>query len=211
MKRMRCGLLLLLGLFGCDGVFRDPDMIHLGPPQDAPVIDGQTVFTTSKQYRGGLLGGVEGADAICMELASQAGLAGEFKAWLSQLDTSAADRLTHSTKPYILVDGTKVADSWNALLQFDLQHAIDRDEFGATLALDGTDAVWTSTRIDGQAFPWTPGGTPTENPRLDCTSWSSLDGGVGMLGSWTATEAAWTATSSGIPCSESARLYCFEQ
>lgn len=208
MKRLRRGLLPLLGLVACDGVFSDPHAT-----QDAPSIDGQIVFTTSQQYRGGLLGGVEGADAICAEHASEAGLSGEFKAWLSQLGTSAADRLTHSARPYVLVDGTQVAGSWDDLLHFDLLHAIDRDEHGAGLVPDGSfgAVVWTATRIDGQAVPWTPGGTTTENPRRDCTLWSSIDGGVGMLGSWSATGTQWTSTSSGILCTETARLYCFQQ
>jgi hypothetical protein len=181
------------------------------PPQQEPAIDGPIVFTTSERYRGGLLGGVGGADAICAQHASAAGLAGEFEAWLSQVGSSVADRMTHSSKPYVLVDGTQVAGSWDDLLRKDLDHAIDRDEHGAALAHDGSESVWSATRIDGQAMPWTPGGTPTDNPRLDCTLWGSIDDGVGMLGSWSATGAAWTATSSGIPCSESARLYCFQQ
>jgi hypothetical protein len=209
MKRLQCGLLVLLGLAACEGVYFVPNMT----PDAAPPIDGTIVFATSQKYRGGLLGGVDGADAICADHALDAGLAGGFKAWLSQVDNSAADRLTHSTKPYILVNGTKVADSWNALLQFDLLHAIDLDEHGAALSSDSTfgNAVWTATRIDGRAFPWTPGGTPTSNPRLDCTLWGSIDGGVGMLGQWNATDSNWTATSSGILCGETARLYCFQQ
>ena len=212
MKRLLRGLLPLLGLAACEGVFTD---VHVrgAPPQDAPPIAGKIVFTTSTQYRGGLLGGVEGADAICAEHASEAGLPGEFKAWLSQVGSSAADRLTHSTKPYVLVGGAKIADSWNDLLRFDLLHPIDRDEHGADLVPDTVrgDAVWTATRIDGQAYPWEPGGTPTSNPRKDCTLWSALDGGVGMLGSWSSTGTAWTSTSSGMPCGETAPLYCFQQ
>ncbi len=202
------GLLLLLGLAACDGVFIHPD-----PPPDAAPVDGQIVFATSQKYRGGLFGGVEGADAICADDAADAGLTGDFKAWLSQVDNSVADRMVHSTRPYVLVTGTKVADSWTDLLNFDLLHAIDRDEHGATLQADGTfgNAVWSATRIDGRAWPWTPGGDPTSNPRLDCTLWSSIDGGVGLLGSWSATDMAWTSTSSGIGCSETARLYCFQQ
>ena len=206
MKRLHCGVVVILGLAACDGVWSDP---HTQGSQDAAV-DGNIVFTTSKQYRGGLLGGVDGADAICADLASEAGLAGTFKAWLSQVDTSARDRLSHSTKPYVLANGTRVAGSWNELLQFDLEHAIDHDEYGATFS-DGGLAVWTATRIDGESVPWTPGGTPTTNPRLDCTLWGSIDGGVGLIGSWRDTNTWWTATSSGIGCTESARLYCFQQ
>ena len=209
MKRVHCALLFAVGLAACDGVFTNP---HNAAP-DATPIDGKRVFTTSQAYRGGLLGGVDGADAICADHASQVGLTGTFKAWLSQVGTNAADRFAHATKPYVLVGDIVVAGSWDQLLQFDLLHAIDRDEHGAAVVAETSngDAVWTATRIDGLAVPWEPGGTTTTNPRLDCTLWASIDGGVGMLGFWTAKDSAWTSTSTGISCTESAHLYCFEQ
>ena len=41
-----------------------------------------TVFVSSQNYTGAL-GGISGADAICQNCASAAGLTGTFKAWLS--------------------------------------------------------------------------------------------------------------------------------
>ncbi len=210
MKQRHGGLLLILALAACDGVFFDP---HTTPDALSP-IDGKIVFTSSKRYRGGLLDGVQGADSICANLASTAGLTGDFKAWISQLGWSAADRLGHSPKPYILVDRTTtVANSWVDLVGSDLLHAIDHDEYGVALVPDSPNAVsvWTATQTDGSESPWTPGGTPTENPRRDCTLWSSFDTAVGMLGIWTETDRSWTASSSGILCTETAHLYCFQQ
>lgn len=211
---MKRHLLIILGLTACDGVFSNPRKITPDATPDATLVDGSLVFTTSKKYRGGQLGGVEGADAICAGHASEAGLPGQFKAWISQNDNAAGTRLSHSTKPYVLVNRIDViADSYDDMLRFDLKHAIDHDEYGVALEPDGvfTHAVWTDTRIDAQPWPWTPGGTTTENPRLDCTLWNSLDGGVGLMGSWGSTDMTWTMTSSGASCTETARLYCFQQ
>jgi hypothetical protein len=205
MKRV-AGLIAILSLGACDAYFATE---QVNP--DAAPIEGPIVFTTSKQYRGAFLSGVEGADALCAEHASAAGLSGEFKAWLSQLGTSAADRLTHSTRAYFLVDGTRVAASWDDLIRTDLLHAIDLDEHGVRLTPELGADVWTATMVDGREVPWEPGGTPTQNPRLDCALWSTLDEGVGLLGLWNATNYFWTATSSGKFCGESARLYCFQQ
>jgi hypothetical protein len=209
MKRM----LVLVGLAACDGVFSLPNAQPTGPLPDArPTVTGQLVFATSQRYRGCLLGGVEGADAMCAQHAASAGLPGEFKAWLSQVGSSAADRLTHSTTPYVLVDGTKVADSWEDLVRFDLLHAIDQDEHGSPLHfLDPVEAaVWTYTALDGMAYPWTPGGTMTDNPRWDCAAWSSIDS-WGEVGFWNETGTFWTASNSAHLCSETKRLYCFQQ
>ncbi len=222
MRSNRCAR-VVLALTGCDGVFANPHMVPDAPSPDAPPdaspdappIDGKIVFTTSKQYAGGSLGGLEGADAICANLASQAGLTGEFKAWLSQIGTSATDRLTHSTKPYILVNlTTKVADSWDDLLNVGALHAIDLDEHGVALvAADGdySARVWTATQINGREIPWTPGGDPMNNPRPDCTLWSTFDVAVGSVGYWSSTGAAWTEASQGFGCAVTARLYCFQQ
>ncbi len=213
MKQLHGGLLSILALTACDGVFVDPAKTPDASSPDAPPIDGTIVFTTSEQYQGIQLGGVEGADAICASAASRAGLAGDFKAWISQLGNSATDRLTHSTKPYILVNRTtKVADSWVDLLNFDLLHAIDLDENGAALVPQGisiTAPVWTATGIDGRATSWMPA---PNFPRPDCAHWTdSFELAAGYLGIWTDTGTAWTAASAAFACDETAHLYCFQQ
>jgi hypothetical protein len=202
-------LVSVFGLAACS--------LYIGPPTPDPVVvraDGMLVFATSKVYQGGGLGGLEGADAICNQHAADAGLGGDFKAWLSEVGTSAASRLSHATRPYLLVDGTRIADNWDDLIHADLENPVDLDEHGDRLApatdiFDGL-GVWTNTRFDGEVTPWTPGGTPTTNPRLDCMGWSSFDA-IGLLGIWNRAGAAWTASSSGIGCTEKAHLYCFEQ
>jgi cysteine-rich repeat protein len=67
------------------------------------------VFVTSEIYTGNL-GGLAGADAKCQSLADAAGLPGNYMAWLSTGASSPSTRFTQSPNPYVLVNGTKVAD-----------------------------------------------------------------------------------------------------
>jgi hypothetical protein len=69
------------------------------------------VFATSQGFTGNL-GGLAGADAICQAEANAAGLPGTYKAFLSDNNTSAADRLNQSSLPYELVNGTPIAADW---------------------------------------------------------------------------------------------------
>lgn len=71
----------------------------------------RVVFVTDALYSGDQLGGLTGADAICRGAAQKAGLANPltFKAWLSDRDTDAAERLFHGKGRYVRVDGQLVA------------------------------------------------------------------------------------------------------
>lgn len=204
---MKLALVLALGLAACTGVFRDPSGHHRDPPRD-----GKLVFVTSALVQGGYLHGLDGADATCQQLAVAARLPGVYKAWLSSVGHGVVDRFSHADAPYVLVDGTPIADDWADLVHADLDHAIDLDERGdvAEPSPDYYDAVWSFTSFDATAMRWEPGGTPTTNPRTDCEAWTEL-GGFGMLGGFQYTDAVWTAGGAGILCTSKARLYCFQQ
>lgn len=62
------------------------------------------------------LGGIAGADALCAAQAMAGGLDGEFKAWLSTVSSPVSDRVTHASGPYVLVNGTRIADDWDDLV-----------------------------------------------------------------------------------------------
>lgn len=112
------------------------------------------VFTTApnEYYIGTTTGkfqGLAGADAICQNRANTANLGGTWRAWLSSSTVSAAQRLTHSTGPYQLIDGTPIANDWTELTSGTLQNKISENE----LAQTWTSAVtWTSTNPDGTAI-----------------------------------------------------------
>jgi hypothetical protein len=161
-----------------------------GPAPAAPL----RVFVSKANYPTTAFGSAAGADALCQ--ASAGALGGTWLAWLSDSGTSPAARFTRNAAPYLLVDGTQVADNWGDLTDGSLDHAIDLDQDGlAALA----PVVWTGTRVDGTADP------------LTCTDWTStsfLD--AGMAGLTGFADNNWT-NNLGAPCAFAAHLYCFEQ
>ncbi len=154
------------------------------------------VFVTSGTYDGNL-GGIAGGDATCNTLAGAAGLPGTYQAWLSDAGSNPAAAFTQSSFPYVLVDGTKIADDWAALIVLPLDAPINIDENGPpAVALSG---VWTGTNSNGTA-----NGT-------DCLGWISNAGGNnGRTGRTDSTIVNWTDSNS-LACNNSRRLYCFEQ
>lgn len=155
------------------------------------------VFVSSTVHNGNL-GGLLGADGICKQLASSAGLVGTFRAWLSTGNMSAADRIGPVfTGFYELTDGTKVAVGLEGLTINPLENAINKNEKGVLVA-EAT--AWTNTNSDG---------TPSEE---DCNSW--LWSGIFLhgttIGSIVATNSNWTKQTTNQTCSSDRHLYCFE-
>ena len=156
-------------------------------------------FVTSTEHTAPNLGGLAGADGICQNLARAAGHPGRFLAWLSDSTASPSTRFTHATSPYVLADGTNVADSWADLTSGTLNHAINRSE--SNTVIPGS-FVWTHTLPDGTA-----GGS---FPNSTCVNWTAApSNSFGNSGSLKAT-AAWTSGSASN-CSLPIRLYCFQQ
>lgn len=141
-------------------------------------------------------GGIAGADALCVSQAAAAGLQGEFRAWLSTSSSAVADRLTRSTVPYVLVDGTRVADDWNDLVDGAIMAPIDLDANG----LPRTGDVWTGTLATGASYP-----------NDDCTGFTSASPAqIGLCGASASATSTWTENITPN-CSTVLRLYCIEQ
>ncbi|MFO7562977.1 MAG: hypothetical protein R6X02_10075 [Enhygromyxa sp.] len=160
------------------------------------------VFLTSQPQKGAM-GGLEGADGWCKELANSAGLEGDFKAWLSTAQLGPASRMAHFSGPYRLLDGTLVANGWADLTDGSLAHPIDLDETGAPVSsayvCQGHE-VWTNTKADG---------TPRSN--LDCNAWQETTG-TSNTGRYTEIDASWTAsTCVSVDCAASLPIYCVQQ
>jgi hypothetical protein len=168
---------------------------------------GNVVFVTSQTF-GSNLGGLAGADAKCAAAAIQGGLPGTFKAWLSDGTATADSRMNHSTKRYVLPDGTVVAEDYASLLGATLRHAINLTEklgpppdttgFNCNMPAPG---VWTATAPDGTLASDT------------CSNWGPNDGGdTTAFGDPSATDTTWTdLCSAGGGCSATASLYCIQQ
>lgn len=160
-----------------------------------PGVSGQLVFVTSARQNADF-GGVDGADELCASEASAAGLDGEFRAWLSTLSSPVADRLEQSTDPYVLVDGTRIADDWTDLTDGTIQAAIDLDAGGRVRSGD----VWTGTLPDGQPFE-----------SGDCEGFRSGSSEViSLCGTTQSAASSWTANQTPS-CNTELRLFCIEQ
>ncbi len=155
------------------------------------------VFVTSTQY-GGVLGGLAGADALCQTRASQAGLPGTYKAWLSDGTASPSTRFVRSRGPYRLLDGTTIARGWADLTDGSLAAPIDVTESGNAVA--NSTGVWTHTEPDGTAR----GGDD------HCGNWGSATGD-GDIGTHTSpSNDRWTQDAVA-GCNNGQHLYCFQQ
>ncbi len=161
---------------------------------------GKLVFLTSVDTLQPSFGGLAAGDTICQDLATDAGIGGTYRAWLSTLGAGnhAKDRITHHTVPFVLTQGKRVvATDWTDLTDGMLQNSISADERGVTVPTTG---VFTGTTIDG---------TATGN---HCANWSTTSA-VGTIGNSSATNSLWTSVSTAICINFTSgyRLYCFEQ
>jgi hypothetical protein len=164
-----------------------------------PATSELLVFVTRRSYSGAEIGGLGGADTICAGEAQDESLPGTYKAWLSDSRSSVASRMSHGSMPYVMVDGTKVADDWNDLTDGSLDAPITLTSGGENVGLGG---VWTAT---------TPSGD-TSYPANTCVDWTS-DSGMGADGYHGASNGDWTLNSVQPldSCSVRSPLYCFQE
>jgi hypothetical protein len=170
----------------------------------------KTVFTTSASFTGNL-GGLDGADSLCQQAADTTTAIvpeGEYVAFLSTSasEVHARDRLSPNYGGYVLPDGTTmIAASKADLLDGEILHSIDQDEFGDSI---GGVWVWTGSGNDGRI---------TSVVRT-CDDWESdvwppppygARGHTGLLG-WPFPLTKW-AGGYYTNCDPPSHLYCFQQ
>jgi len=195
-----------------------------------PQAPNTTFFVTSVGGgKGGDLGGLEGADRHCQQLAATIG-AGS-KTWRAYLSTNAAaqggpvnarDRIGHG--PWQNSKGTVVATSVDDLHSDNTKLNSDNSltERGTKVAGFGFTPNWhdilTGSQMDGRAWPG--------NMNLTCNNWSSSAAGSAMLGhvdrrggSDTVYQKSWNAAHMSRSCSQpdliatggNGLFYCFAQ
>lgn len=139
----------------------------------------------------------QNADALCQQLATTAGLSGGFKAWLSpSAANQVASRFSHSTRPYQLVTGTVVANDWADLTDGQIQHAINRDEYGS---LTSATAAWTGSQQTGLAGP------------DHCNRWQSASSALLGVRGAVNNLSAWSFGGTSFSCDRQLPVYCFQQ
>jgi hypothetical protein len=212
-----CGPSCQTGLIDCNGTCVDPaaNDTYCGASGDCQGGNAGTTCANGANCDGGIcgsgsrifvtdtrqdadFGGIAGADALCASQAAAAGLGGEFKAWLSTIESPVANRLAHSSDPYVLVDGTVIAVNWNDLIGFPgyISAPINLDASG--VLRDGE--VWTGSSRYGHPY----GNVD------DCEGFTSGSTGDGLAGSTEEVNLRWTEQGTRS-CSTELRLYCFEQ
>jgi hypothetical protein len=160
------------------------------------------VFVTNDTYYSNL-GGLVGADKKCQaEADASASIvpSGTYKAWLSDGTNSPDTGFTKSSHPYVLPDGTKIADDYKDLTDGDIQNIINIDSTGKTV---GPNYFWSSTDFDGTS----------EQYFVTCEGWTWTDASPishSMLGKTSKKSNLWTAYTRG-KCGKHHRLACFQQ
>ena len=162
----------------------------------------KTVFLTKSSFESNM-GGLSGADAKCQAEADDPEStvpSGTYLAWLSDGTNSPDTRFTKSSHPYVLPDGTKIADNYTDLTDGDIQNIINIDSTGKTL---GQKHFWSSTESDGtsaQSF-------------VTCKGWTWTKTSVyshSMLGITNKKSTLWSLHARE-KCGKTYRLVCFQQ
>ena len=154
---------------------------------------GKRVFTTRATLAGGF-GGVLAADTFCTTTASNASLGGTWRAWVSDTQNDAIDRVLGSG-PWYRLDGARAFIDHSALSSWPSVR-MELDEHGNALAIH--EPVWTGTLPGGRVAPET------------CSNWILGTGFTGRAGETDTTDDTWTSYNTPA-CNSGAHLYCFEQ
>ncbi len=162
----------------------------------------KTVFVTSVSFNGNL-GGLTGADDKCQVQADGPASvvpSGTYLAWLSDGTDSPDTRFTKSAHPYILPNGTKIAEDFTDLTDGSILHPIDIDTTGEPVGLV---QFWTGTNNDGT----------TAAATLTCDWWTAdpVANFRGMSGRTHRSSTLWSSNFPRVPCVRPGRLVCFQQ
>lgn len=170
------------------------------------------VFAVSVRSGPADLGGLAGVDHYCQISAEQAGLNGNYKAWLSTNEANAGKRFYHSEVPYRLPSGEVVAYDWNDLTDGTLRYPImqswnadgGENEYFRNATLDvltGTDihGLYAANDVVNNCAEWTASQSQGKQFRVFTGSSNSSDFG-------------WTRSASPLCRTFSkSSFYCFEQ
>ncbi|MDC0672621.1 DUF4215 domain-containing protein [Nannocystis radixulma] len=192
-----------------DGLVEAPEECDDGnaDPDDAcaSCLRARWVFATSMLLSPELIGGLAGADSLCAQLALQAGLGDNwqsYRAWLSDSQESAGERIFPGLGRYRRRDGVVIAENFEQFLSGTLSATFDVDEFGEP----APGGAWTGTHADGTAAQGV----------THCEDWTinTLSEIQGHYGSSGVVDGSWTfhpdPAVNPTSCIANLRIYCLE-
>jgi hypothetical protein len=160
----------------------------------------KTVFVTKASFKGDL-GRLAGADEKCQAEADDLASivpSGTYLAWLSDGTNSPDTRFAKSSDPYVLPDGTKIAEDFADLSDGSILQSINITPDGKSL---GVQIFWAATNANGT----------TAQSFLTCAGWTNSTGKFrGAVGGTDKTSTLWSERSMKR-CGLTARLACFQQ
>ncbi len=160
---------------------------------------GQCMVFIGTNATAGDLGGLAGADATCQTEAAGLGLAGTFKAWLSDDSGNCPNtRFVQATVPYVSFEtGKTIANDYAGLISGTHLNPVENGGYNA----------WTGTAPDGTALVG-----------FTCSGFTSSATGSGQAGVTNVADSNWTQQLGDIQACNtppSANIvsspYCFEQ
>ncbi len=151
------------------------------------------------QVPDGNLGKVTGADTFCTK-AKTFGIRGNYLAWIADTDpsTDPESRFERSPVPYVMVDGSRISDNWDDLVDGTIDNPINLNSLGTNI---GSLPVYTNVDDDG-----TQGGAPSN---ISCGGWQNTTQAA-LVGDTAQTDASWTLDRTDV-CNVPGVIYCFEQ
>jgi hypothetical protein len=194
---------MLLGLLCANGCFLEPDRPLMDAlPDMMPDTANNIVFVTSTTIVPGSLGAtgdpLVAADAMCMKRAQDAGLSGNYVAWLSTVapvTINAKDRIA-SARGWVRRDGKPFVDTVDDLVAGTIFYPPVLDEHGTFLNV----AVATGTMDTGLL----------DSPARTCNSYTSTAASDSITqGHSSGTTISWTADVPMAACDQPMPIYCF--
>ena len=165
------------------------------PPSSASSGE-KLVFITSTTYSGAL-GSLAAADGFCQASASEHGITGNFRAWLSDSTANAYDRIA-DVGPWTTTAGD-VAFQSKAELR-GAPHTPLLDESGETPSGLAAGGSWSGSDLNGEAVG------------ADCNGWTAAAEELGgATGSATGSGGGWGGQGNPQHCNQKAPLICFQQ